>query len=175
MIDVGAFKQAMGRFPSGVVIATTVDGAGRPWGFTASSFSSVSLDPPLVLVCPAKTAECYTAFSAATVFSINILGSGDEALARRFATRGAPKFDGDDFGTGEHGLPLIRSAVATLICRKFADHDCGDHSVIVGEVQSVRLAEGGDSLVYYRQKFGRFAEKPAGEFRPAATSAAPTR
>jgi flavin reductase ActVB len=157
MIDVSAFKQAMGCFPSGVVIATTVDGEGRPWGFTASSFTSVSLDPPLVLVCPAKSAECYAAFKAAHRFAINILASDGEALAKRFATRGAPKFDSDDFVMAEAGVPLIRHAVASLVCRKFADHDSGDHAIIVGEVQSVKLAEVGDSLVYCRQKFGRFA------------------
>jgi flavin reductase (DIM6/NTAB) family NADH-FMN oxidoreductase RutF len=174
MIDVSAFKKAMGRFPSGVVIATTVDGAGRPWGFTASSFSSVSLDPPLILVCPAKAAECHAAFIAATVFSINMLGSDGEAMARRFATRGVSKFESDDVVPGEQGLPLIRSAVATLICRKFADHDCGDHSLIVGKVQSVKLAEGGDSLVYYRQKYGCFAERPARELGRMTASASST-
>jgi flavin reductase ActVB len=175
MIDVSAFKQAMGRFPSGVVIATTVDGVGRPWGFTASSFTSVSLDPPLILVCPAKTAECHPVFAAATLFSINVLRSDDEALARRFATRGAPKFDSDDFAYGDYGLPLIRDAVASLVCRKFADYDGGDHTVIVGEVQAVHLADGSDSLVYYRQTFWRFAETAPDELRPTAAGAAAPR
>jgi flavin reductase ActVB len=143
-----------------------VDGAGQPWGFTASSFSSVSLDPPLILVCPAKTAECYAAFKAATFFSINILNSDDEAVARRFATRGAAKFAGDDFVAGAHGLPLLRSAVAALVCRKFMDQDCGDHCVIVGEVESVRFAPSGNSLVYYRQKFWEFAPLLAGDADP---------
>jgi flavin reductase ActVB len=175
MIDVNAFKQAMGSFPSGVVVATTVDAAGRRWGFTASSFSSVSLDPPLILVCPAKTAECYTAFTAASRFAVNVLSSADEAVARRFATRGAAKFEGDDFVAGAHGLPLLRNAVAALVCRKFADHDCGDHSVIVGEVQSVQLAPGGDSLVYYRQKFWYFGPSPVDEPRLTAASIASSR
>jgi len=160
MTDVSAFKQAMSRFPSGIVIATTVDGKGGLWGFTASSFTSVSLDPPLVLVCPAKSASCYAAFKAANLFAINILASDGESLAKRFATRGAGKFAGDHFVIAENGLPLIRNAVAVLICRKFADHDGGDHAIIVGEVRSVTLAKGTESLVYYRQKFGRFALAP---------------
>lgn len=163
MIDVSVFKQAMGTFPSGVVIATALDGAGRYWGFTASSFASVSLDPPLVLVCLAKTAECRGAFESTQRFSINILGTQHEALARRFATRGADKFAGDEFFAGEHGLPLIRDAVATLVCRRFAAHDCGDHTVLVGEVESVDLGPTGDAMVYHRQRFGRFAVQPTTE------------
>jgi flavin reductase ActVB len=162
MIHASAFKEVMGRFPSGVVIATALDGEGKPWGFTASSFSSVSLDPPLILVCLAKTAECHAAFVAARLFSINILAADGEALARRFATRGARKFDGDEIVVGEHGLPVVRTAVATLVCRKFADYDGGDHTIIVGEVQSANHVAAGDALVYFRRKFWRFAVPPAG-------------
>jgi len=162
MIHASAFKEAMGRFPSGVVIATTLDREGKPWGFTASSFSSVSLDPPLVLVCLAKTAECHAAFVAARLFSINILAADGEALARRFAMRGARKFDGDEFFVGEHGLPVIRTAVAALVCRKFADYDGGDHTIIVGEVQSVNHVAAGDAMVYFRRKFWRLAVPPTG-------------
>ncbi|MGB5104194.1 MAG: flavin reductase family protein [Steroidobacteraceae bacterium] len=160
MIDPDAFKQAMSSFPTGVVIAATLDGEGEPWGFTASSFSSVSLDPPLVLVCLAKDADCHPAFAAARAFSISILRAGDEALARLFATRGASKFACGEFTTGEHGLPLMPSAVAALACRKFADFDCGDHTVIVGEVESVRHGSPEDALVYYRRDYWRL-RKPS--------------
>lgn len=158
MIDQDAFKQAMSSFPSGVVIVATLDGEGVPWGFTASSFSSVSLDPPLVLVCLAKDADCHAAFAAARVFSISILRCGDEALARLFATRGVSKFQGGEFTTGEHGLPLMPAAVAALECRKFADFDCGDHMVIVGEVESVYLGSPDDALVYYRRDYWRLGK-----------------
>lgn len=160
MIDPDAFKQAMSSFPTGVVIAATLDGEGEPWGFTASSFSSVSLDPPLVLVCLAKDADCHPAFAAARAFSISILRAGDEALARLFATRGASKFACGEFTTGEHGLPLMPSAVAALACGKFADFDCGDHTVIVGEVESVRHGSPEDALVYYRRDYWRL-RKPS--------------
>ena len=166
MVDLSTFKQAMGSFPSGVVIAATLDAVGKPWGFTASAFSSVSLDPPLVLVCPAKSAECHAVFLAAEVFSVSILAGTDEALAKRFATRGISKFVGDEFVVAEHGLPLVRGAIASLVCRKFASHDCGDHTVIVGEVQSLRVAPAGDSMVYYRRKYWQFTP-PDGQPRPA--------
>lgn len=157
MIHVSAFKAAMGSFPSGVVIATTLDGEGKPWGFTASSFSSVSLDPPLVLVCLAKSAECHAAFAATGLFAINILAGDGEAVARRFATRGARKFTGDELVVGEQGLPTVSGAAAVLVCRKFARYDGGDHSIIVGEVQSVNHEPARDAMIYFRRKFWRFS------------------
>ncbi len=166
MIDLNAFKQAMGSFPTGVVIAATLDREGESWGFTANSFSSVSLDPPLVLVCLGKEADCHRAFATARMFSINILRSQDEALARLFATRGASKFEAAQFTPGEHGLPVMRDAVATLVCRKFAEYDGGDHTIIVGEVESVCTGPRQDALVYYRRNYWRFAQQD--ELEPSA-------
>jgi flavin reductase ActVB len=156
LIDAAAFKSAMGSFPSGVVVATTVDAQGKRWGFTASAFSSVSLDPPLVLVCLAKSAESHATFRAAERMTINILRSGDEALAWRFATRGADKFAGDDFDTDSHGLPLLRDAVAAMSCRKFAGHDSGDHLVIIAQVDALRFNGEHNAMVHYRRDFWRF-------------------
>jgi flavin reductase ActVB len=172
MIDLNEFKHAMASFPSGVVIAATLDREGEPWGFTASSFSSVSLDPPLVLVCLAKGADCHHAFATAVMFTINILRAQDEVLARLFATRGASKFEGAEFSPGEHGLPVMRDAVASLVCRKFAEYDCGDHTILVGEVQSVCIGSRQDALVYYRRNYWRFAGRHQVEpcaARPAGT------
>jgi flavin reductase ActVB len=158
MLDAGSFKRAMSRFPSGVVIATALDARGRPWGFTATSFASVSLDPPLVLVCPAKTADCHGVFTAAGHFAINILASDHEAEAQRFATRGVDKFAGDEFDVGEHALPLLRTAIASLVCRTYAQHDAGDHTLLLGQVTSVRLGPASDPVVYYRRQYWHFAK-----------------
>src|SRR5579883_1573175 len=130
--DAAMFKEAMSRFPSGVVIATARDELGNPWGFTASSFSSASLEPPLILLCLSKGADCHRIFSSLPCFAVNILSAADQATAATFATRGADKFAASSFDVDENGSPLLRSAVATLTCRKFATHDCGDHTVIVG-------------------------------------------
>jgi len=151
-----AFKGAMGSFPAGVVIATARGADGEPVGFTASSFSSVSLEPPLVLVCLAKTAGCYRVFHAAQHFAINILSAGDEALATRFATRGAAKFAGDEFVHGVHRLPLVRDAVAQLSCRQHAVHEGGDHVILVGHVEAIGLDATRDPMVYFRREFWRF-------------------
>lgn len=156
-MDMPAFKEAMSRYPSGVVVATTQDSAGRLWGFTASSFSSVSLDPPLVLVCLAKTAECFATFSGSQRLAINILGAGDEATAARFARRGVDKFAGVELEFDAHGTPMLASALARLSCEKFEAYDCGDHSVIVGRVTAIRLGSEDDPMVYLGRRFGRFA------------------
>jgi flavin reductase (DIM6/NTAB) family NADH-FMN oxidoreductase RutF/ADP-ribose pyrophosphatase YjhB (NUDIX family) len=151
------FREAMSCFPSGVVIATVRDAQGRPWGFTASSFSSVSLEPPLVLICLAKSAECHPVFNSASWFAINILSAADEATAVVFAQRGADKFAATSFGTDEHGSPVLMSAAAALTCEKFDIYDCGDHSVIVGRVATARIGLGNDPMVYAGRRFGRFS------------------
>lgn len=155
--EAAVFKEAMSRFPSGVVIATARDSLGKAWGFTASSFSSVSLDPPLVLLCLAKTAECHQVFRSATWFAVNVLSAADEATAATFARRGADKFAGSGFDVDERGSPLLPSAVATLTCQTFDTHDCGDHSIIVGRVSTARLGSDNDPMVYAGRRFGRFA------------------
>lgn len=170
MVDTNDFKAAMGSFPAGVVIATTIDADGKPWGFTASSFSSVSLDPPLVLVCLADSAECFEAFRTAKHLAINILPTGADALAKRFASRGADKFAGDDFITGAHGLPLVRGALANLVCSKFASYEGGDHDIIVGRVEEAKVDASADAMVFYRRAFWSFPcgepESGAGELKP---------
>src|SRR4051812_11360247 len=94
------FREAMAKFASGVTIVTTADSDGAWWGFTASAFSSLSLTPPLILVCLAASAESHPAFAAAAGFIVNVLGSEHEELALRFATKGADKFQGDTFRRG---------------------------------------------------------------------------
>lgn len=150
------FRDAMSRFPSGVVIATARDEDGKPWGFTASSFSSVSLEPPLVLVCLSKAADCHRVFSSATRFAISVLSAADETAAATFARRGADKFAVSNFEVDEHGSPLLRSAIATLSCRKFDTYDCGDHSVLIGQVTGARLGPDDHPMIYSARKFGRF-------------------
>lgn len=168
MVDEAAFKNAMGSFPSGVVIATTVDAAGRRWGFTASAFSSVSLHPPLVLVCLAKSAESHVTFRAAQRLGISVLGTGDEALARRFATRGADKFGGNELVDDAWGMPVVSSAVSALSCYTHSVVEGGDHLVIIAGVDEVRFDGRQHAMVHYRRDFWRFGS--AGELRPAGAA-----
>ena len=138
-IDSDAFKQAMGCFPSGVTIVTTIDTEGNRCGFTASAFSSLSLSPPLILVCLANTADCFEAFDAGSQFAVNIIGQEHEKLAFTFATKGCDKFTGNEFESGSSGLPILASCPATLECKTKYKYPGGDHVILVGEVEYVGI------------------------------------
>ncbi len=132
------FRAAMSAFPSGVAIVTTAGPDGRWYGFTATSFTSVSLEPPLVLVCLATAARCHSVFAGAGRWLIHFLPDTHRALADRFATRGADKFAGDLFAPDETGLPRLRASCWTLNCSAHARHPAGDHTILIGEVTSIR-------------------------------------
>jgi flavin reductase ActVB len=159
-VDQATFRQAMTRFPSGVTIVTTVDDSSQRWGFTASAFASLSLSPPLVLVCLDRSANCYSSFCATDRFAINILSADHEALARRFATKGIDKFAGVDFEPGEFELPLLSDAVATFECQRSALLPGGDHVILIGEALSIRLGSGTPAVLFNR-RFWRFLESTA--------------
>lgn len=156
MLDIAAFKEAMSRFPAGVVIVTTSDAGGKSWGFTASSFSSLSMEPPLILVCLAKSAECYSAFLSAQCFAINMLNASDETAAITFSKRGADKFGSGVFETDALGSPLLPSAIAALSCQRFEIYDGGDHCILVGRVTAIKLGAGNNPMVYLNRTFGHF-------------------
>jgi len=165
----------MSRFPNGVVVVTIRDSKGKLWRFTASSFSSVSLEPPLVHVSLARTAECNQAFDSAEWVAISALSADDEVTAARFAKRGADKFVGLDVETHERGAPLLPSALATLTCQRFNVHDCGDRAVFVGRVTKVDLGSDDSPMVSSRRRFRRFAAAPATVLTPRAASLDPVR
>jgi flavin reductase ActVB len=156
-VDQGLFRQAMGRFPTGVTIVTTVDEHGRPWGFTASAFASLSLRPPQVLVCLDHSANCHDSFDSADRFAINILGAEHEELARHFATKAIDKFGGRVFEPGDLRLPLLPDAVATLECRAAGRLRGGDHTILIGEPVSIRLRSG-PPAVFYNHRFWKLSE-----------------
>lgn len=149
-----AFRAAMTRFASGVTIATTVDAQGDWVGFTASAFCSLSLRPPLVLVCQARTATSYEAFMGCDRFLINILGQQHEELAHRFASKGADKFAGGEFRASRSGLPLLEDALATVGCDMHARYTGGDHVIYVGEVYYCRVRDGAPMLHFDRRFWG---------------------
>lgn len=151
------FREAMAGFPSGVTIVTTADDDGRWWGFTATSFCSVSMDPPLVLVCLARGAECHPVFARAERWIVHVVHPEHADLALRFATRGADKFTDAGFAADERGLPVLDRACVTLNCTTHARHDGGDHTILVGHVQRTRLGDE-DPAVYFRRGFRELAE-----------------
>jgi flavin reductase (DIM6/NTAB) family NADH-FMN oxidoreductase RutF len=149
VIPAADFRQILGHFATGVTVVTTSDGDGRPTGLTASAFSSVSLEPPLVLVCIAHKAQSYPALLERGRFAVNILRADQEHLSRRFASTRLDKFDTVAHRLGDLGLPLLDGALAHLECTTVNRHVEGDHTVFVGRVE--RAAAGaGEPLLYYR-------------------------
>ncbi|HYW49217.1 MAG TPA: flavin reductase family protein [Gemmatimonadaceae bacterium] len=148
-IDKDLFRAVLGRFASGVTIVTTTDAEGRDQGMTVSAFSSLSLDPPLVLVCIAHNASVWPAFEAASHFAINILSSTQEALSRRFSSKEGDRFDGVGFTRGATGVALLDDTLAAVECTVTAVVPHGDHSILVGSVEA-GTARDLQPLLYYR-------------------------
>ena len=153
-LDPSMFRAALGRFASGITVITARDADGRDGGMTVSAFSSLSLDPPLILVCVDRSASAGPVFDAAEHFAVNILSEDQEAISRRFAQKDVDRFDGVGFTRSALGVPLLDAALATLECRATARHPGGDHSILVGEVLEATLHEG-HPLLYYRSGYRR--------------------
>jgi flavin reductase len=136
--DVSAFRQAMGSFPTGVTVVTVASGHGDMHGMTVNSFSSVSLDPMLVLVCLSRTSRGFGLIEQAGAFAVNVLASGQQDVSRWFADRhrpvGSVMFDGVPFERGVTGCPVLAGAAASFDCRLRQSHRAGDHLIVVGEV-----------------------------------------
>ncbi|MBB2911042.1 flavin reductase (DIM6/NTAB) family NADH-FMN oxidoreductase RutF [Streptosporangium becharense] len=144
----------MAHVPGPVTVVTTVDASGRRWGFTASSFSSVSLEPPLVLVCLGRRASTHTAFTGVRHFLVNVLAHGQVGVARRFATSGIDRFAAGDMESCELGLPGLPVACVRVACSTHSVVDAGDHSILIGRVEETHVS-GRIPLVYYNRSFSR--------------------
>src|SRR6202165_13523 len=141
-IEKNQLRQVMGHFVTGVTIITTFTKAGQIHGLTANAFTSVSLEPPLLLIAVDKKAESYPAFEESRVFTVNILADGQEALSRRFAVSGGNKFEGVAYRIGANGAPILDGTLAYIECALYAAYDGGDHSIYLGEIQQAEITEG---------------------------------
>jgi flavin reductase (DIM6/NTAB) family NADH-FMN oxidoreductase RutF len=142
----------MGHFATGVTVITTLSTSGEFNGLTANAVASLSLSPPLLLVCVDKTAESYPCFDDSKVFTVSILGANQEDVSRRFATSsisGPKKFEGVSYRIGATGVPILNGALAYLECRVTAAHDGGDHTVYIGEIEQADTIEG-EPLLFFR-------------------------
>jgi 3-hydroxy-9,10-secoandrosta-1,3,5(10)-triene-9,17-dione monooxygenase reductase component len=146
-------RNALGMFATGVTIVTAGSMTGSPVGMTANSFSSVSLDPPLVLWGISKSARSFERFSSAPNWAVHVLSVEQETLARRFATQGADKFSGLSLAAGLGGIPLLDGCCARFECSAAAAHDAGDHVILVGAVE--RFSRGNMAPLVFRG--GKFA------------------
>ena len=148
-IDKNELRRVMGHFATGVTIITTHASSGELHGLTANAFSSVSLTPPLVLVCVDKKSESYPCFDDSKIFTVNILGDDQEMLSRKFAVSGGEKFQGVAYRLGANGAPILEGALAYLECRVIDACQGGDHTVYIGEVEEAETREG-KPLLFFR-------------------------
>lgn len=151
------FRSALSRFASGVTVVTSVESSGKFHGMTVASFCSVSLDPPLVLVCINRSAGSRGAISESGRFAVNILGSDASGLSNLFASSSENKFEGVEVEAGFGGVPLLRDAIAAIECTLYREDDGGDHVIFLGKVEKIRVAEG-SPLVYWKSGYRELAE-----------------
>ncbi len=152
-VDERSFRVACGHFATGVSIVTMQDTDGQPHGLTANSFTSLSLDPPLVLICVDKRISTYPIIERVEGWLVNVLADDQEELSRRFANPDIDKFAGLGIDEGPYGAPHIAGSLAYLAARSYAHYDGGDHGIFIGEVTDVEYVEG-DPLIFYKGMYG---------------------
>ncbi|MEO7673213.1 MAG: flavin reductase family protein [Pyrinomonadaceae bacterium] len=152
------FRAALSRFPSGVTVVTTKDAEGVLHGITVSAFCSLSLDPPLVLICIEKSAGSHDALAEAKAFVVNILASSQANLSEQFASLLPDKFDGILFRSGPNGIPVLEGIVAALECSLRQACDGGDHTIFIGLVENVSTGDG-FPLVYSRSAYWTLTDR----------------
>lgn len=148
-------RDALGCFGTGVTIVTTLDEQGEPLGLTANSFTSVSLDPPLILFSLARKSANLAAFESAGRFAVNVLHIGQQPAAGKFAQRDVARFDGVDWAAQPDGSPILGGSLASFDCDTFAVHDGGDHLIFIGRVKHAWFEPHRDPLLYFRGRFRR--------------------
>ena len=153
--DARTLRDALGCFATGVTVVTAFDTGGEPVGLTANSFTSVSLDPPLLLVCIARTSSSLKALESAGHFAVNVLHIGQQPASSLFAVPGEDRFRQTPWQRGRHDAPVLSNALANFECRRHQMHDGGDHIILVGEVLRATFDPRRDPLLYFRGKYRR--------------------
>lgn len=156
------FRNALGAFATGVTVVTTMSEDGEPIGLTANSFSSVSLDPPMVLFCLGRLSYSFAHFEKSKHFVVNILSDAQQKESNHFAKPSVDKWNDVTYDLTEMGCPSFRGALAIFECETNDIHDAGDHIIIVGKVIDFRYQSDGDPLLYYRGRYARLADEETG-------------
>ena len=156
-LDTQAFCRSCAKFATGITVATVVDRNGAPHGMTANSFTSVSLDPPLVLICVDHSARILEHFRAGKYFGINVLAEHQHVLSAHFARKGYDRFDGIEWYPGNTKVPLLPGAISAMECEVRQVLDVGDHAILVGEVLHATCVDG-KPLVYFASSYRELAE-----------------
>ena len=146
------FRRACGRFATGVTIASVLDAQGVPHGLTVSSFTSVSLSPPLILICLGHQVTLIDIFRASGFFGISVLAEHQRELSERFARKNHDRFNGLGWHAGKTGVPLISGALASIECAVEQRHTAGDHDIFVGEMVAAHVSEG-EPLIHFASRY----------------------
>lgn len=154
LVDPSTFRATLGRFASGITVVTARDAEGRDVGMTVSAFSSLSLTPPLILVCIDHAASVGPVLQHCETFAVNILGEDQEPISRRFAEKDVDRFQGVGVTRGLHGIALLDGAIAHLECRVQSRYREGDHTILIGAVEEAAVHEG-HPLLYFRGGYRR--------------------
>ncbi|QPC98115.1 flavin reductase family protein [Qipengyuania soli] len=162
MFDATSFRDALGSFVTGVTIVTARDAEGKPFGLTANSFNSVSLDPPMVLWSLSLKSGTLPVFRDAESWAVHVLAADQQAMSDRFARAGADKFEGLDVADGAEGAPLIEGYAARFGCRARFEYEGGDHAIFLGEVVDFDRRDA-EPLIYHGGRYGRVMRAPTGE------------
>ncbi len=159
-MDLKRFRRALGQFPTGVTVITTVSSDGQLIGVTASSFNSVSMDPPLILWSIAKNAYSAKAFEDGACFVVNVLGKHQAGLSNNFASQGKNKFQNVSFTEGIGGCPVLEDSAGHFECKTWSTYDGGDHIIIVGEVIEFHGSDSTMPLVFARGSYSVATPQP---------------
>jgi 3-hydroxy-9,10-secoandrosta-1,3,5(10)-triene-9,17-dione monooxygenase reductase component len=152
--DEAQFRAVLGHFATGVTVITAIDD-GEPVGMAANSFTSVSLEPPLVLFCAASSSTTWPRIQRSGAFTVNILGAHQEAVSQLFATRGADRFGAVGWRIGVGGSPVLDDVLAYIDCKIEAEHQAGDHVIVVGRALDLGIAADASPLLFHRGAYGR--------------------
>jgi flavin reductase (DIM6/NTAB) family NADH-FMN oxidoreductase RutF len=161
MVTADKFRQVMGNFATGITVVTTLDKSGKPYGLTVNSFTSVSLDPVLVLVCLDNKLSGLQSFIDSKHFGVSMLSDAQEDVSRMFAKKDSERPASIYFQGELLGVPLLRNSIAVMECEVVAKHPAGDHTIFVGRVEHADVLEAAKPLLYFRGKYQHLEEKAA--------------
>ena len=157
-IDPGHFRNVLGHYPTGVCVVTGCNADGLSSGLVVGSFTSVSLDPPLVAFSPDKGSTSWPQVRECGHFCVNVIGADQLDLCRKFASKGRDKFEGVAHRLSPRGLPVLDNIVAYIECELEDEIDAGDHTIVLGRVLHLDVQRGEDPLLFFRGRYGRFTE-----------------
>jgi len=154
-LDARELRSALGCYPTGVIVMTGLADTGERVGLTINSFTSVSLDPPLVSMCLARTASSFETLQMSHGFVLNVLRHDQRGISGRFAKTGVDKWRGVDYREGINGVPVLVPNLAAFQCSRYAEHDGGDHIIVIGRVEAVEYDAGAAPLVFHQGGYSR--------------------